>query len=94
MTDYSRRGQNVAAQDPFDAAVPVTPNNSVDLPNGVTSALWVGTGGNIKVTCLRMKDGVRTTAVIKGIPNGTLLQGRVIKVHQGSTTASDIVALY
>ena len=56
---------------------------------GGCRALWVGTGGAIKVD---MTD-VGTAVVFADIQNGTLLPINVTRVYSTDTTASDIVAV-
>ena len=79
---------------PFIATAPavnaeeVTPHNTTELTS-VSRALWVGTGGNVKVT---MKGGAEVT--FTGVPDGTLLPFRVKIVWSTGTTASGIVAVY
>jgi len=70
----------------FDAA-DVTPNDGADLPN-TCRGLWVGVGGNIKVTT---KGG--TTVVIVGVPSGFVVPICVKRVWSASTTAASILAL-
>ena len=71
---------------PPEHAVAVTPADQ-DLAQ-VTRALYVGVGGDLAV---RMQDGGSATFV--GIPSGTLLPLRVIRVLPAST-ASGIVGLW
>ena len=61
-------------------------SDTVEIP--VTRALYVGVGGDIKVT---MADGQVVTFV--GVPTGIILPIQVSKVML-TTTATDILALY
>jgi hypothetical protein len=93
MPIYERPDKPQFTVDQFDAVVPVVPSDTEDLEEGKTSALWVGTGGNVKVDCLR-PDGARTTATLPNVRDGSCLPGRIIRVWLTGTTASNMVALY
>ena len=54
-----------------------------------TRAIYVGTGGTIKVT---MVDGNAVTFTL--VPGGTVLPVQVITVWSTGTTASNLVAMY
>ena len=69
-------------------AVAVAPNDSTDLTNP-GAALYVGTGGNIKVN---MADN--TTITFNNVQDGTVLPILVNRVHSTDTTATNIIALY
>lgn len=73
---------------PITNAVAVTPHNTNEL-EFVTRALYVGTGGDVKVA---MADSGEVTFVT--VPTGTTLAIRVKKVFATGTDASDIVALW
>ena len=79
----------LGAQDtaPSSSAAAVTPNDSTVL--ALTRALWVGTGGNLKVTM-----GYGTDVTFTAVPDGKLMPIRVTKVFSTGTTASNIVAIY
>ncbi len=51
-------------------------------------ALWVGTGGDVEIVC---PDG--TVAILKNVPDGSVIPGFCIRVNVTGTSASDIVAL-
>jgi hypothetical protein len=70
-------------------AVEVTPDDDADLSRAPCQALYIGTGGNLKVT--RAGGGVVTYV---GVLGGTILPFRVDRVWETGTTASDIVAEY
>jgi hypothetical protein len=74
--------------DPATSAAAVTPHNTNDLTY-VTRALYVGTGGDVKVN---MADSGTVTFV--GVPTGTTLAVRASRVYSTGTTATDIVALW
>ncbi len=66
----------------------ITPDNVNDLPY-VTRGIYVGTGGNIKLTT---KAG--TTLIVPNLAGGAIYSFRVSRIWATSTTASNIVALY
>lgn len=70
----------------FDAAA-VTPSNSTDL--APTRALYVGTGGNLRVTTAYGAD-----VVFANVPTGSILPVQVTRVWATNTTASSVIALY
>ncbi len=73
-----------------DASV-VTKSDSVDLPDGACRALWIQTGGILKVT---MIGG--TTLEIPGIPDGFLWLGSATRVWATGTGAivAGVIAYY
>lgn len=68
------------------AVVPHDVNALAEVPK----ALFVGTGGNVT---LRGAGG-GADAVLKNVPDGSVLPVRAAYVRATGTTASDIVALY
>ncbi len=66
----------------------VSPSDSVNLPLGVSRALYVGTGGDINV----ITDGGQTV-LFSNVPDGSILPIRVSRVKFSSTTASGIISL-
>jgi hypothetical protein len=71
--------------DPIWRAVAVTPSDTADLP-GVTSAIYIGTAGNMQVT---MGDGV--VVAFTNLPVGWHpIQAR--RIWSTNTAASGIVA--
>ena len=73
--------------DPAHHAVAVTPNDKADLP-AASTAIFVGGGGNLRVTML---GGEIVT--FAGVPVGWH-PIRVTRVWSTSTTASNIVAVW
>ena len=71
---------------PSNGAV-VTPSDSANLATPGT--LFIGTGGNIKVTLVDMNDGESLT--FKNLPNGCEFPRIVKRVWTTDTTASDII---
>lgn len=68
-------------------ALAVTPNDSVNLAN--PSVIYVGVGGNIKVTTA---NGDEPTFV--GLLAGSILPVQVIRVWSTGTTATNLVRIY
>lgn len=68
---------------------PVTPSDTVDLPRGLSLALWVGAVGNVAAV---MQNGV--VVMFNAVPAGTWLPLAVKRINATNTTASAIVALY
>lgn len=73
---------------PVTNALAVTPHNTNELTY-VSRALYVGTGGDVKVT---MQDS--GTVIFADVPTGTTLPIRVKVVFATLTTATDIIALW
>ena len=65
----------------------VTPSDSTNLTNPGT--LFIGTGGDIKVTLIDQDDGESLT--FKNIPNGSNFPRIVKRVWATGTTATDII---
>ena len=71
----------------LQSGVAVTPNDSTDLT--VTSALYVGSGGDVKV------DFVETgTVTFSNVADRSFLPIIVTKVYATGTTASNIIGIY
>ena len=84
----------VKIQDPAIDAIPITPNDSADIPDvsiaGETRkarALYVGTVGAVKITTIA--GNVRIILAVVG-----LYPVQVTRVWATSTTATNISALY
>lgn len=73
---------------PYVGVAAVSPNNSAELPDGVTRGIYVDAAGN--VNCVFM-DG--TEAVIY-IPARTIVPFRLRQIKATSTAATGILALY
>lgn len=54
----------------------------------VCRALWIGTGGNVRVLTEKGQD-----VLFKNVPDGTPLTVRCTRVFATNTTAADILAL-
>lgn len=68
-------------------AVAVTPSDTVNL--ATPSVIYVGVGGNVKVTTAS-GDVVTFTGVL----GGTVIPVQVARVWSGSTTATSMLAIY
>ena len=81
--------ENLAEQRALPSeGVAVTPADGSDLAT-VRAALFVGTGGNVKV------DMAGTgTGTFNNVADGTFLPILVDRVYSTGTTASNIIALY
>ena len=73
---------------PADNADAVTANDSSDLTN-VARALYVGTGGDLKVT-----TAGGDTVTFNDVQGGSILPVRIKRVFSTGTTASNMVAIY
>jgi hypothetical protein len=67
----------------------VTPSDTVDLPLGLTDALYVGGAGALVVV---LEGG--ETVTFAAVPAGTTLRIRIKRVNTTGTAATSIVALY
>ena len=76
----------------YNYYVAVTLSDSVDIPTGMTDALWVGTKGATGTLVAVREDG--TTVTFVGIAAGTLLPIAVKRVNTTTTDVSNVVALY
>lgn len=76
------------AYDPAANAAAVTPHDTNELTD-VTTRLFIGGAGNLKVT---MMSGVDVT--LTGVLAGSILPLRVRRVYATGTTATNIVALW
>ena len=78
-----RSGLDSPAFDAFE----ITPSNSVDLPQ-VARALYIGDGGDVKI-----KTAGGTDVTFAGVPSGSILPVRAVRVYDTGTDANDIVGL-
>ncbi len=79
----------ISAMTPATVAEAVTPSNSVNLTQGASRALYVGTGGDITAVMF----GTGTAVLFPSVPSGALLPIRVTRVNLTGTGASGIVSL-
>jgi len=68
---------------------PITPSDTVDLPR-VTTAIWVGGGGDVAAV---MQNNLMPV-VLAAVPAGTWLPLAAKRVNATSTTATGLVAFY
>lgn len=54
----------------------------------VSRALWIGTGGNVRVLTEKGQD-----VLFKNVADGTMLPVRATRVYATNSTAADILAL-
>jgi hypothetical protein len=85
MPDFITNRQHGTAVD----AKAVTPSDSADLPDGPCRAVFVGSGGNLRIT-----TGGGTTVTFNGLLAGQILPVMATRVWATSTTASSIIAVY
>ena len=90
MTDSPYDTIMDAVHNPARRTAAVTTHNSNPLPGGACKALYIGTGGDVKLAAV--DDDTDTT--FKNVPNGAYLMVRALHVRTTGTTAADIVALY
>jgi hypothetical protein len=88
QTFLGSAAQNAGITNPADDAVPVVPNDGVDLVDGVCSSLYIGVAGTLRVTT--RNNVVRDFAAVAA----GVLPIRAKRVHATSTTATGIIALY
>lgn len=80
---------NLGSTAPAQNGRAVSPDATEDLPDGPCRALWVGGAGNLQVVFAADTAPVVLTGVTVG-----LFPFAVRSVRSGSTTATNIVALY
>ncbi len=68
-------------------ATAVTPSDTVNLPT--PSVIYVGVGGNVKVTTAQGDD-----VVFVGVPTGAVIPVQVIRVWANGTAATNLVRVY
>lgn len=86
MSAYRQVDATVSAH----RAPAVTPSDSTVLET--TRSLYVGTGGDIKVTMTDSTDA--SPSIFYSVNSGAILPIQVTKVWATGTTASNILALY
>ncbi|MEQ1770388.1 MAG: hypothetical protein ABL879_11165 [Devosia sp.] len=79
--------RNVSSVAPAANAFAITPNDSTDLEE-LCRALYVGSAGNISVV---LKLGATVTFV--GVPAGSILPVRAVRVRATGTTAGSLLGL-
>lgn len=89
-TSITARGADNAKPITFDFdGLPVTPSDSVALPDGIARGLYCTGAGNIAVV---LESGA--TATLTSVPANTIVLISVSQVNATSTTATGISALY
>lgn len=74
---------------PVNLGVVVVPDDATNFSEGVCEFLYVGVVGNVAVV---FEGG--TAITFTGVPAGTILPVRAIRVNSTLTTATNMVALY
>lgn len=72
--------------DPYARLAAITPSDSVDL-TFVTTGIWVGTGGAVRLT-----TATGQTVTLTSVPGGAFLPVQATRVHSTGTTASNMFA--
>ena len=70
--------------------VAVSPSDSVNLPNGAATCLFIGVGGDVAV----YSPSTSTSVPHKNVASGTVLLVQASRVLATGTTATSIVAWY
>ena len=70
----------------------VTPHDTNEIGTYEPKALYVGTGGTIKIVLVGDPDA--SVLTFTNVPNGTLLPIRPRIIQSTGTTASGMIALY
>lgn len=86
MDEFSRNAD--AVTNPARGLMAITPADGTEL-SVVPKALFVGTGGNLRLRCV--EDGA--PVVLKNVASGQILPLRACQVYATGTSAADIVAL-
>jgi len=68
----------------------VTLSDTVDIPAGQATTIFVGVGGDVKVDTA----GGQSAVVFKNVGDGQILPVLVTRVYDTDTDATDIVAIY
>jgi hypothetical protein len=75
--------------DPVRAWYAVTPDDLIDLPEGMCRCLYVGGGGDVELV-----DAEGNTVVFTEVLGGSILPTFTSRVKDGNTTATSILAGY
>jgi hypothetical protein len=76
--------------DSYNVWKPITPSDTVNLPDGVSGGVWVGVGGDVAAV---MQNGTMPV-VLAAVPTGAWLPIAAKRINSTGTTASGLVALY
>jgi hypothetical protein len=87
MDRFDHFGDSVS--DPARQAAPVTPSNDQPLAR-IPKALFVGTGGDIRLRCTDDDAPV----LFRNIPSGSILPVRAGHILMDGTSATDLVGLF
>ena len=72
----------------YATVVPVSTSDTQADPNGPFKSLWIGVGGNVKVTTIAGQ-----TKTLIGCTNGSFVSEQVKQVWTTGTTATDVLGL-
>jgi hypothetical protein len=86
MDSYSKHSRSLTSP-PEDAAA-IVPSDASPLGH-VTRAIFVGTGGDLRVRMLR-----GSVVTLAGVASGSLIPLRVTHVYAAGTSASGLVGLW
>tara|TARA_Y100001973_G_C5071208_1_gene267681 strand:- start:111 stop:392 length:282 start_codon:yes stop_codon:yes gene_type:complete len=75
-------------------AVPVTPSNTVNIPNTEDRGCCIYVGDVSGGTDIKVKMESGNDVTFKGVSAGTFLPILVIRVFDSDTTVTEIIALY
>jgi hypothetical protein len=76
--------------DSYNVWKPITPSDTVNLPDGVSGGVWVGVGGDVAAV---MGNNVMPV-VLAAVPTGAWLPIAAKRINATGTTATGLVALY
>lgn len=79
----------MSSPNPATRAFDVTASDTVDFSQGLSRALYVGTGGDVAVV---MVSG--NAVVFRNVQAGSVLPVQAKRVNATGTTASNILGLY
>jgi hypothetical protein len=74
----------------FNRWLPITPSDTLDLPEGPSDGIWVGGGGDVAAV---MQDNTMPV-VLAAVPAGAWLPIAARRIKATGTTATNLVVLY
>jgi len=82
----------VSLEGPMEDGVVVVPSDTIDLVQS-TRGIWVGATGNVAVMHYN-RANTRSVVTYAGVPAGTLLRVRALRVMAANTTATAMLACW
>jgi hypothetical protein len=70
----------------YDDAIPVTPSDTTDDPNGPFAGFYSGSGGTVRVLTAR-----KTDRTLVGVPAGVIVPIAIRRVFSSTTTATGVL---